>query len=46
MTCASTVFSPAPVQEILQAVRDAQLDGEIRTQEEAIRLAMECKMKV
>ena len=26
---------------ILQAVRDAQLDGEIRTQEEAIKLAME-----
>ncbi len=27
--------------KILQAVRDAQLDGEIQTQEEALRLAME-----
>ena len=26
---------------ILQAVRDAQLDGEIQTQEEALKLAME-----
>ena len=33
---------PGPkFKKILQAVRDAQLDGEIGTQEEAIRLAME-----
>ena len=35
-------LQPGPkFKKVLQAVRDAQLDGEIQTQEEAIRLAME-----
>ncbi len=35
-------LQPGPkFKKILQAVRDAQLDGETRTQEEALRLAME-----
>jgi len=40
-------LQPGPTfKKILQAVRDAQLDGEIRTQEEAIRLAMKLAQSV